>query len=154
MKHFVKKIELETKENIKVFDITEKIAEVIKESKLKEGHAVVSVLHTTVGIYINEGEARLLEDFVIYLNRIAPNIKGYYLHDDIAERDDCPKDEPVNGHSHIKSAFFSNPSVTIILTDGKIQLGRYQRILFAEFDGPCPRKHKTKRGVLISIIGE
>ena len=153
MKHFIIKEEFETFEQTKIYNITENILKIIKKSEIKNGHVLIQVLHTTVGIYINEGEERLLEDFVIYLNRIAPNIKGYYRHDDISKRD-CPEDEPINGHSHIKSAFFSNPSVSLILLGGELQLGKYQRILFAEFDGPCPRKHKTKRGILISIFGE
>jgi thiamine phosphate synthase YjbQ (UPF0047 family) len=77
------------------------------------------------------------------------------MHDDIELRkDNCPVDEPVNGHSHIRAACYSNPSLSLILHKGKIQLGTYQRILFAEFDGPCPRKHKSVRKYLVSVIGE
>jgi len=152
MECFYKKKELATKENFRIYDITKDIKTVIKESGVKDGHVLIQVMHTTCGLYINEGEERLLDDFVLYLNDRAPKIKGKYLHDDIAERD-CPKDEPLNGHSHIKSALYSNVSVSLVLSGGELQLGEYQRILFAEFDGPCPRKHKSKREYIISILG-
>lgn len=153
MRHFFKKESLKTKENCRFYDITGKVEEAIEEANIKEGQMLIQSVHATAGLYVNEAEDRLLDDFVLYLNREAPRDKGLYLHDDITERD-CPDDEPLNGHSHIKSTFYSNPSIGLIISKGKLQLGKYQRILFAEFDGPCPRKHKTKRNYLISIIGE
>ncbi|MFH1521350.1 MAG: secondary thiamine-phosphate synthase enzyme YjbQ [archaeon] len=155
MNHFLKKEEIETRDHSRVYDITSPIEKAIEESKIKNGHILIQPLHTTVGIYLNEGEPRLLEDLVIQLNKRAPQTKGAYLHDDIDKReDDCPDDEPENGHSHIKATFYSNPSLALVLYNEKLQIGKYQRILFAEFDGPCPRKHKNKRQYLISIIGE
>ena len=152
MEHFTKIIEIETKKHSKFYDITNKINHIVKESKIKEGHIIIQSLHTTCGLYINEGEERLLEDFILYLNRMAPAGNEFYLHDNIAERD-CPEDEPENGHSHIKTAFYSHNSLNLIVAKRKIQLGQYQRILFAELDGPCPRKHKSKRKIIISILG-
>jgi secondary thiamine-phosphate synthase enzyme len=154
MKHFLKEGNLETKEEDCFYDITEEIQKFIDESGIKNGHVLIQPMHTTVGIFLNEGEERLLRDFVKRLSEKAP--KGdKYLHDDIEKRNDnCPSDEPVNGHSHIRSACYSNPSLSLILHEGKIQLGTYQRILFAEFDGPCPRKHKSVRKYLVSVIGE
>ena len=142
-----------TKESTRIYDITEEIRRLVESSGIKNGNVVIQSLHTTVGIYLNEGEERLLNDFIIHLSRKVPQIKGRYLHDDIEKRN-CPKDEPLNGHSHIKSALYSNASLCLILFKGEIQLGKYQKILFAEFDGPCPRKHKEKRNYLVSIIGE
>jgi secondary thiamine-phosphate synthase enzyme len=153
MKSFVKKMELETKEHSKIYDVTEKVVKVIRESGFKEGHVLVQAMHTTVGLYVNEGESFLFEDLIRHLNDMAPRIKGKYRHDNIAERD-CPPDEPENGHSHIKTALYSNPCVSLIMSNGKLQLGKYQRILFSEFDGPCPRKHKSKRKIMIHIIGD
>ena len=152
MKHFVKKEELETKEHVQFYDITESIRLIIQKSEIKNGHVLIQPLHTTVGIYVNEGELRLLQDFIMYLDRKVPQIKGRYLHDDIAKRD-CPENEPENAHSHLKAALYSNPSVSLVLFKGELQLGKYQRVLFAEFDGPCPRKNKDKRKYLVSIMG-
>ncbi len=154
MKHFLKKGNLETKAEDCFYDITDNVQNYVVESEIKNGHVLIQPMHTTVGIFLNEGEERLLIDFTNRLSKKAP--KGdNYMHDDIGLRkDDCPPDEPVNGHSHIRSACYSNPSLSLILYDGEIQLGTYQRILFAEFDGPCPRKHKSTRKYLVSVIGE
>jgi secondary thiamine-phosphate synthase enzyme len=154
MKHFVKEGNLQTKAEDKFYDITEEVGKIVRDSGINDGHILVQPMHTTVGIFLNEGEERLLIDFVNCLSKKAP--KGdKYMHDDIELRkDNCPVDEPVNGHSHIRAACYSNPSLSLILHKGKIQLGTYQRILFAEFDGPCPRKHKSVRKYLVSVIGE
>ncbi|MBI4447812.1 YjbQ family protein [Candidatus Woesearchaeota archaeon] len=145
-------LELNTKKNIEICDITDKVKEAINESGFKNAHVIVQSLHTTVGIYVNESEAGLLEDFKNYLERHAGKSEKY-CHDNLSERD-CPPDEPKNGHSHIKSALYSNPSVALVVIGGQLQIGKWQRVLFAEFDGPCPRKHKTKRKCLISILSE
>ena len=153
MKHFVKKEELETKEHTEIYDITPSVESLVKESGFEEGHVLVQPIHTTTGIYVNEGERFLFEDLIRHLNDYVPQIKGRYRHDNISERD-CPDDEPENGHSHIKATLYSNPSLSLVLHQGQLQLGKYQRILFAELDGPCPRKYKEKRQYLVSIIGE
>jgi secondary thiamine-phosphate synthase enzyme len=153
MKHFMKKEGLETREHSKIYDITPSVERLVKESGFREGHILVQPMHTTTGVYLNEGERFLFEDLISHLNNQAPKVKGRYRHDNIPERD-CPDDEPENGHSHIKATLYSNPSLSLVLSKGKLQVGKYQRILFAEFDGPCPRKHKEKRQYLVSIIGD
>ena len=153
MRHFLKESELVTDKSTDIYDITETVEESVRKSGIRNGHVLVQPLHTTVGIFLNENEPRLFEDLIIHLSKRAPQIKGKYLHDDLAERD-CPDDEPLNGHSHIKSSLYSNPSLSLVLFEEELQLGKYQRILFAEFDGPCPRENKGKRKYLTSIIGE
>jgi len=153
MKYFLKEAYLETKEHTGIYDITEDVIDYVEKTKLLNGHVLIQPLHTTTGIFLNENEPRLLEDLIIHLSRKAPQINGMYLHDDIDKRN-CPPDEPLNGHSHIKSVLYSNPSLSLVLYKSELQIGQYQRILFAEFDGPCPRKHKSKREYLISIIGK
>ena len=153
MKYFLRENEISTNKTTEIYDITETVGESVRESGIRNGHVLIQPLHTTVGIFLNENEPRLFEDLVIHLSEKAPQIRGRYLHDDIAERD-CPPDEPLNGHSHIKAALYSNPSLSLVLYERKLVIGEYQRILFAEFDGPCPRKHKNKRKYLTSIIGE
>lgn len=152
MRCFFRVCDMATRGLTEIHDLTDEIINYIRESKIKNGHILIQPMHTTVGIYLNEAEPRLLEDFTRELGNRVP-IKGEYLHDDIEKRSDCPSDEPINDHSHLKSAFFSNPSLSLIIFGGKLQIGKYQKILFAEFDGPCPRKHKTRRRYAISIIG-
>jgi secondary thiamine-phosphate synthase enzyme len=153
MKYHLNRYKLETTKGTRIYDITDKVISFIKKSKTKNGHILIQPLHTTSGIYINENEKGLFKDLIKHLKKAVPELKGKYLHDDLIKRN-CPPDEPINGHSHIKSVLYSNPSLTLILSKGNLQLGKYQRILFTEFDGPCPRKNKEKRQVLISIIGE
>lgn len=152
MKCFFKKCDMSTGGPTKIYDITDEIINYIAESRIKNGHIIIQPLHTTVGIYLNESEKGLLLDFESYLKEKVPS-RNEYLHDDIESREDCPNDEPINCHSHIKSALFSNPSLSLIIFGGQPQLGKYQRILFTEFDGPCPRQHKSKRKYAVSIIG-
>lgn len=152
MKCFFRGCDLATGKQTRFYDITDEILNYVAESRIKNGHLLIQPLHTTVGIYLNEGEKRLLNDFENFLLKKVP-LEDNYLHDDIELREDCPPDEPINCHAHLKSAFFSNPSVSLIIFDWKLQIGKYQRILFAEFDGPCPRKHKSRRRYAVSIIG-
>lgn len=152
MRWFFRTSELRTQEVTEIHDITDEVINYVLESKIKNGHVLIQPRHTTVGIYLNEAEPRLIQDFKDELNCRVP-IDKHYLHDDIDKRTDCPPDEPINCHSHLKSAFFSNPSLSLIIFRGKLQLGRYQRILLAEFDGPTPRNHKSKRRFSVSIIG-
>lgn len=153
MKIYRKDLSLRTKERIEVHDITDKINEVIKESGIAQGTVLVQVYHTTTGIVINEAEPNALEDITAHLDQQVPH-DGGYKHDDPALRKDCPEDEPKNCAAHIKLACYSNSSIFWSVHKGEIDLGRYQRVLFQEFDGPCPRKHKTKRKYLVQVTGE
>ncbi|MCW8966811.1 MAG: secondary thiamine-phosphate synthase enzyme YjbQ [Candidatus Pacearchaeota archaeon] len=154
MKCFLKEVNLQTKKEDCFYDITESVKKIVKDAGIKNGHILIQPMHTTVGIFLNENEERLLKDFVNFLCNKAP-CGINYLHDDILLRkDNCPLDEPVNGHSHIRATCYSNPSLSLILYDNKIQLGTYQKILLAEFDGPCPRRYKSMRKYLVSVIGD
>lgn len=152
MKCFFRMSDLVTGDLTEFRDLTDEIINYVAESGIKNGHVLIQPMHTTVGIYLNEAEPRLLRDFEKELTKRVPFECGY-LHDDIDKRMDCPPDEPINCHAHLKSAFFSNPSLSLIVFGGKLQMGMYQRILLAEFDGPCPRKHKSRRRYAVSIIG-
>jgi secondary thiamine-phosphate synthase enzyme len=115
------------------------------------GQVVVQCLHTTTGILVSENEENLLYDFSLYIETKIPREK--WAHDHIPNRSNCPPDEPENAKAHIISAFFSQVSVTLALVNRELVLGRYQRIFFAEFDGPTPRPHKTDRIVVVSVLG-
>ncbi|MBD3249296.1 YjbQ family protein [Candidatus Woesearchaeota archaeon] len=153
MNNYLNTIILETDKHTRFYDITDNVTDAVRDSGIKEGHIVIQPAHTTTGVFVNENEEYLLDDLMLHLDKKAPQRKGGYLHDNIAERD-CPDDEPENAHSHIKAALYSNSSLSLILSGSRLQLGKYQRVFFAEFDGPCPRKHKNKRRCLVSILGE
>lgn len=138
-------IKIETKEGISFYDLTPKIKELLTDSRIKNGHVLVFTKHTTTAITINENEERLLEDFRLYLEKLAPK-NAKYLHDDIDLRD-CPSNERLNGHSHLK-ALLLNSSEMIPIIDGILALGRWQAVLLIELDGGRSRE------IIIQISGE
>jgi len=154
MKCFKKEVSLETKSCQEFYDITDSVSKVVGNSFIRDGLVHVFTLHTTMAVYVNEAEHFLYEDFLRHLNDFAPRIKGRYRHDNIAERD-CPENEPENGHAHLMGALLGNNQVTVAVSEGKLYLGQWQRILLAEFDGPCPREGKSgRRRYLVHILGE
>ncbi len=97
--------------------------------------------HTTCCVFQTENELLHLTDVRFFLDKIVPYVKQpegehrnvKYLHDIISLRNDVPVDEPINGHSHIRSLFFQS-SESIPVRDGKLLLGRWKRLFFVELD--------------------
>ncbi|NJE07702.1 YjbQ family protein [Thermococcus sp. M39] len=125
-------IEIHTNKEFEIIDITSEVQKIVKESNIQEGIAVVFTEHTTTALIVNENEKRLLSDIEMLLENIAPRGKGY-RHDRIDN----------NAHSHLR-AILLNPSITIPIKDGKLELGTWQSILFVELDGPRLRKILVK----------
>lgn len=140
-----------TTDEVQFIDITDDVRQIVERSGVTSGQVVVQSMHTTTGILINENEENLLYDFSKYIETKIPKEK--WAHDHIPGRTDCEPDEPENAKAHIIAAFFSQISVALVLVDRALALGRYQRIFFAEFDGPCPRPQKTERSVIVSVLG-
>jgi len=150
---YKQEIHLRTKKRNVILDVTDEINRVIKESGISEGIVLVQAYHTTTGIVVSENEPNALEDIISYLSKQVP-FNNNYKHDNPSLRKGCPEDEPINCDSHIKTSCYSQSSITWSVSEGKLDLGKYQRVLFQEFDGPCPRKHKSMRKYLVKIIGE
>ena len=138
-------INLHTKKQIELINITEKVNEIVKNSNVKEGVVTIFSKHTTTGIRINENEERLFMDIKIFLEKIA-STSNKYLHDDIELRN-CPKNERINGHAHIKSLIL-NSSEIIPIVNNEMVLGKWQSIFFIELDG------KRNREVIVQTIGK
>lgn len=128
-----------------IFDITPRVKELFEETSVKNGSILIFTKHTTTALRINENEERLMDDIRLHMEKVAPK-NAKYLHDDIELRD-CPPNERINGHSHIKAQSL-NTSETIPIIDGKLALGRWQAVLFFELDG------KRNREVFVQISGE
>ncbi|MHA1867378.1 MAG: secondary thiamine-phosphate synthase enzyme YjbQ [Candidatus Heimdallarchaeaceae archaeon] len=152
MKSINHSFEIETNKQIEVLNITEQVKDFVKKSEIKIGQVTVFTKHTTSAIFVNEDEEFLLKDFKEYLKERIQGRK--FKHDNILERKDCPEDEPINGQAHIQAAFYLQPSLSLIIDDGELVLGKWQSVLFVELDGPCPRKHKSKRKIYFNAIGE
>jgi len=118
---------IKTRSSIEFLDITSDIKKFIYEKKVNEGIILVYTPHTTAGITINENaDPSVRMDVKEFIKRKIPH-EDYFEH---AEG---------NSPSHIMSSLFS-ASETLIVNDGKLQLGTWQGIFFCEFDGPRHRK--------------
>jgi len=146
MKHYNSTILINSDEKLQFTDITQKIKEIINKSEVKNGIASIYSTHTTSCIRINENEPRLIDDFRSFLEELAPSSRSY-KHDDIELRD-CPKDERINAHSHLKSLLLG-ASETLPISNKKIQLGKWQSIFHVDLDGS-----NRKRTIIVKIIGD
>lgn len=109
-------------------DITRKVQDCIDQAKFRDGLVCVFVPHTTAGVTINENaDPDVVHDLLQTLVDIIPERTGYYKHIE------------GNSDSHVKSSLIA-PSLIVIVEDGKLQLGTWQGIYFAEFDGPRNRQ--------------
>jgi len=121
-------IEIPTREEFELIDITHLIDQKIRKSGIKDGIAVIFTRHTTTALFVNENETGLLEDVREFFQSLVPKGKGY-KHDRIDR----------NAHSHLRSIIL-NPSLAIPIKDGRLLLGTWQSVIFAELDGPRRRK--------------
>jgi secondary thiamine-phosphate synthase enzyme len=127
------KIEIETKKQFELVDVTAKIKEAVVNSQVKNGTVVIFNPHTTAAIRINHNEPLLIQDFMKALFRLIPTDISY-SHDLFELRASSDMDERSNGHAHVKS-FLLGSSENLIIDDGKIILGEKQSIFFVELDG-------------------
>ncbi len=118
------KLKIQTSKRIELIDITSEIQEEIKKSKVAEGICVISTMHTTTAIIINENESGLKEDILNLLEKLVPKAEGY-RHDAIDN----------NADAHLK-ALLLGASESLPISEGKLELGTWQRIFLAELDGP------------------
>jgi secondary thiamine-phosphate synthase enzyme len=104
--------------------ITPQVEEILRKSGIKEGMVLVSAMHITAGVYVNDNENGLIEDIDKWLEYLAPFRKDYKHHQ---------TGENI-GDSHLK-ALLIHHEVIVPVTNGKLDLGTWQRIFYAEFDG-------------------
>ena len=139
-------IHLETEECLQFIDITERIVELVEDSGIQNGIVNVQTRHTTTAIIVNENEPLLLKDMRQTLERLAPRDIDYGHNDFSIRTVNMQPEETENGHSHCK-AMFLRTSETLNLTDGVIQLGRWQRVFLLELDGA------RRRSVSVVVMG-
>ena len=125
-------IEINTSGPVDVRDITIEVEKSLQEDGIQTGIALISTLHTTTGLTVNEADPALMQDMLNLLEKLAPE-SGEYLHDH-GER---------NAHAHLRAALIGN-SVTVPVRQGRLSLGTWQRIIFFEFDGPRRRRIQVK----------
>ena len=117
--------------------ITDKVEAALKKSGIAEGMILVSAMHITAGVWVNDAEDGLLQDIDAWLESLAPFREGYRHH----------RTGETNGDSHLKSLLVHH-QVIVPVTAGKLDLGPWQQIYYAEFDG-----QRSKR-LIIKVMGE
>ena len=142
MKSFSASFVVCTEKRIELADVTKSVRDVLQQFPVTSGLAVVNTLHTTCAFLVNEFQAALVEDLKTVLERLAPT-RGGYRHDD-PRYSDC---ERGNAVAHLRAALIGR-NISLGIHDGELRLGRFQSIIFAEFDGP------RKREVTVEVIGE
>ncbi|MCL5667366.1 MAG: secondary thiamine-phosphate synthase enzyme YjbQ [Patescibacteria group bacterium] len=147
MKQTSKTINLETKKQFELIDITARVKTAVVESNIKSGMVVVFCPHTTAAIRINHNESLLMQDIMKTLYRLVP-IDISYSHDLFEVRQTVAPNERSNGHAHVK-AFLLGSSENLIIEQGELVLGEKQSIFFIELDGG-----RSNREVHIKIIGD
>lgn len=119
-------------------DITALVEDAVARSGVRHGTVSVTTRHTTTAIVVNEPEPLLLEDAAAFLEKLAP-ASADWGHNDMSRRHDVPPDEKANADSHLR-ALLLGASETLPIIDGRLSLGRWQRVLFLELDGPRRRE--------------
>ncbi len=119
-------------------DITGNVESIIHSSGIKDGICLVFVPHTTAAVTVNEGyDESVMEDLLNYLSYLIPKHPKHVIF----------KHEEGNSDAHIKAALIGN-SLALPISEGKLILGKWQRVMFLEFDGPRNRK------VIVKVLGK
>ncbi len=126
-----------TKKHREFINITDQVEAALAKSQIKEGLILVSAMHITAGIYVNDAEDGLIADIDEWLEKLAP-FRADYRHHRTGES---------NGDSHLKSLLIGH-QVVVPVTNGKFDFGPWQQVYYAEFDG------QRRKRVLIKVIGE
>lgn len=122
----------ETKKRRELVNITDRVAAFVEASGIREGMVLVSAMHITAGVFVNDHEPGLWEDIWQWLEHLAPAREDYKHH----------RTGEDNGDAHLKSLLVHH-EVIVPITKGKLDLGTWQQIFYAEFDG-----QRRKRMVL------
>jgi secondary thiamine-phosphate synthase enzyme len=138
MKSYTEYLWMNTSERYEIVNITSQTESAIKKSGIKEGLCLVNAMHITASVFINDNESGLHEDFLKWVEKLAPYGIDKYKHNLTGED---------NGDAHLKRTIMGREVVAAI-TAGKLDFGPWEKIFYGEFDG------QRKKRVLIKIIGE
>ena len=130
-------LKFHTKTHRAYVHITPQVEQIVKRSGVKEGMVLVSAMHITAGVYVNDNEDGLIEDIDKWLEGLAPFKKDYKHHQTGED----------NGDSHLK-ALLINHEVIVPITAARLDFGTWQRIFYAEFDG------QREKRVIVKVMGE
>jgi secondary thiamine-phosphate synthase enzyme len=137
MKTATEYIWVNTKKLREFINLTDRVQDFVAKSSINDGFVLVSAMHITAGVYVNDAESGLIADIEEWLEKMAP-YRSDYRHHHTGE---------TNGDAHLKSLLIHH-EVIVPITDGKLDLGPWQQIYYAEFDG-----QRNKR-IILKAMGE
>lgn len=126
-----------TKKHREYINITDTVQEIVTKSGIKEGMVLVSAMHITAAVYVNDAESGLISDIDEWLENLAPFNPDYRHH----------LTGETNGDAHLKNLIMHH-QVIVPITAGKLDLGPWQQVHYAEFDG------QRKKRVVVKAMGE
>ena len=137
MRFYTEYLTISTKRHREYLNITPKVESALAKSGIREGMILVSAMHITACVYVNDAEDGLIQDIDEWLERLAPFRQDYRHH----------RTGETNGDSHLKSILVHH-EVIVPVTAGKLDFGTWQQVYYAEFDGQRPKR------VIIKVMGE
>jgi secondary thiamine-phosphate synthase enzyme len=140
MKTLTKEIWMEVPKRRAIISINDEVKRLVAESGVTEGLCLVSAMHITASVFINDNEPGLHHDYDVWLEKLAPfnASAGVYLHNATGED---------NADAHLKRQVMGR-EVVVAITGGKLHLGPWEHLFYYEFDG------RRRKRVLVKIIGE
>ena len=136
MKFHTAYVTFTTRREREYINMTAEVEKAVAASGCAEGMVLVSAMHITAGIYVNDAEGGLIQDIDEWLERLAPKGPDYRHH----------RTGESNGDSHLKSLLVGH-EVIVPITEGSLDLGPWQQIYYAEFDG------QRKKRVIVKVLG-
>lgn len=127
----------ETRERQEFVRITDEVRAIVKRSGVREGMVLVSAMHITAAVYVNDWESGLIEDFQVWLEKLAPSGKAYKHHQTGED----------NADAHLKRTLMGH-QVIVPITKGDLDLGPWEQLFYAEFDG------QRRKRVVVKVMGE
>ncbi len=137
MKFHTESLWFNTSKRREYINITDKVEDAVRKSGIREGMVLVSAMHITAGVYVNDAESGLIQDIDEWLEHLAPFKKDYRHH----------RTGEDNGDAHLKSLLVHH-EVIVPVTDGRLDFGPWQQIYYAEFDG------MRRKRMIIKVMGE
>ncbi len=137
MKSYTEYVTFNTENQYELVNITGMCQDFLAKSGIKEGFILVSAMHITAGVFINDEEPGLHRDIREWLQKLAPKGPDYQHH----------RTGEVNGDAHLKNLLIGH-QVFLPITKGRLDFGPWQQVFYAEFDGQRPKR------LLMKAIGE
>jgi secondary thiamine-phosphate synthase enzyme len=136
MRVFTDYLWFNTKKKQEFIRITDDVSTIVKKSGIQDGMVLVSAMHITAGVFVNDWESGLIEDFQVWLEKLAPSKQPYKHHQTGEDNADAHLKRTIMGHQ-----------VMIPITVGALDLGPWEQVFYAEFDG------QRRKRVVVKVMG-